>query len=61
MYTLANIDLSNRLGVVASELPPDQIGRQNETLDVKQGAALSDLTTASSHARELEMAVFGAP
>jgi len=46
---LANIDFSNRFGVVVSELP-DEIDDQNQTLDAKQGAALSNL----------EMAVFGA-
>jgi hypothetical protein len=49
MYALANIDISNRLGVVVSELP-DEIDNQDQTLDAKQEAALSDL----------EMAVFGA-
>lgn len=55
MYALANIDFSNRL-----ELPPDEIDRQDQTLDTKQGAALSDLATASLPARGLEVAVFGA-
>jgi hypothetical protein len=49
MYALANIDFSNRFGVVISELP-DEIDDQDQTLDAKQGAALSNL----------EMAVFGA-
>ena len=48
MYALANIDFSNRFGVVVSELP-DEID-DKDTLDTKQGAAPSDL----------EMAVFGA-
>jgi hypothetical protein len=60
MYTLANVDFSNRLGVILSELPPDEIDRQDQTLAAWEGA-LSALATASSSARELEMAVFGAP
>ena len=52
MYTLAAIDLSNRLGVVVSELPPDEMDHQD--LDAKQGATLSDLA-------DLERAVFTAP
>jgi hypothetical protein len=59
MYTLANIDFSNRLGFVVSDLPPDEIDRQDPTLDARQGA-LRDLATASSPARDLETAVFGA-
>jgi hypothetical protein len=58
MYALANIDFSNRFGVVISELPPDEIDREVQTLDAKQGA---DLETASLAAIELQMAVFGAP
>ena len=61
MYTLANVDFSNRLGVIFRELPPDEIDRQDQTLDAKREGALSALATASSSARELEMAVFGAP
>jgi hypothetical protein len=57
MYTLANIDFSNRF--VVSDLPPDEIDRQDPTPDAKQGA-LRDLATASSPARDLERAVFGA-
>jgi hypothetical protein len=45
MYALANIDFSNRFGVVISELPDE-----DQTLDAKRGTAVSDL----------EMAVFGA-
>jgi hypothetical protein len=59
MYTLANIDFSNRLGFVVSDLPPDEIDRQDQTLDATQGAPRG-LTTASSTDRDLEMAVFGA-
>jgi hypothetical protein len=61
MYTLANIDFSNRFGVVVSELPPDEINRQDQTPDAKQGTGLSDLAITSLPAGELEMAVFGAP
>ena len=50
MYALANIDFSDRLGFVVSELTPDEIDRQDQTLDAKRGTALSNL----------EMAVFGA-
>ena len=49
MYALANIDFSNRLGVVVSELP-DEIDDQHQTPDAKQQTVLSNL----------EMAVFGA-
>ena len=53
MYPLANIDFSNRFGVVVSdlsELPPDEIDRQGHTVDARQVAT----------DKELEMAVFGA-
>lgn len=56
MYTLANIDFSDRLGFVVSELMPDETDRQDETLDARQGAALA----ASLPAGGLEVAVFGA-
>jgi hypothetical protein len=49
MYALANIDFSNRLGVVVSELP-DEIDDQHQTPDAKQQTVLSNL----------EMAVLGA-
>jgi hypothetical protein len=49
MYTLANIDVSNRLGVVLSELLPDEMDGQDQTLDAKQDLA------------DLERAVFSAP
>jgi len=48
MYALANIDFSNRFGVVVGELP-DEIDDQHQTPDAKQQTVLS-----------LEMAVFGA-
>jgi hypothetical protein len=53
MYTLANIDFSDRLGFVVSELTPET-DRQDQTLDARQGAALA------ASARGLEVAVFGA-
>ena len=54
MYALANIDFSDRLGFVVSELTPDEIDRQDHTLDASQEAALSLPT------RGLELAIFGA-
>ena len=45
MYALANIDFSNRFGVIVSELP-DEIDDKDQTLDAKRGAALSDLEIA---------------
>ena len=56
MYRLADVDFSNRLGVVVSELAPEEMDRQDQTL----GAKRSDPATASSADRGLEMAVFGA-
>ena len=53
MYTY----FSNRLGFVVSELPPDDMDRQ----DRQKEATLGDFATASSPARDLEIAVFGAP
>ena len=55
MYALANIDFSDRLGFVVSELTPDEIDRQDQTLDGRQGAYPDSLS-----ARGLEVAVFGA-
>ena len=55
MYRLAEIDFSDRLGVVASELVPDEMDRQEETLKAK-GSKASDLATAY-----LDVAVFSAP
>jgi hypothetical protein len=53
MYTLATIDFSNRRsGVVVSEPSPDEMDCQDQTLDAKQAATLSDAA--------LEVAVFGA-
>ena len=54
MYTLANIDFSDRLGFVVSELTPDEIDRQDQK-DGRQGALADSLA-----ARALEAAVFGA-
>ena len=50
MYTY----FSNRLGFVVSELPPDDMDRQ----DRQKEATLGDFATASSPARDLEIAVF---
>lgn len=55
MYRLAEMDFSDRLGVVVSELVPDEMHRQEETLQA-QGAKASDLATAC-----LDVAVFSAP
>ena len=53
MYTLAHVDFSNRLGVVVSELPSDEIDRQEQTLDAKQWAALPcDRLLARERARD---------
>ena len=49
MYTLAGIDFSDRLGIVLSEPPPEEMDRQEDTLDAKQGAT-----------GDLELAVFAA-
>jgi hypothetical protein len=51
MYTLSNIDFSEPLGFVVSELTPEETDRQDKTLDVRQRDAL---------AAALELAVFGA-
>jgi hypothetical protein len=56
MYRLADVDFSNRLGVVVSELAPEEVDHQDHAL----GAKRSDPATASSADRNLEMAVFGA-
>ena len=56
MYRLADVDFSNRLGVVVSELAPEEMDRQDQPL----GAKRSDPATASSTDIGLEMAVFGA-
>jgi hypothetical protein len=55
MYALANIDFSDRLGFIVSELTPDEIDRQDQTLDASQDALADSLP-----ARGLEVAVFGA-
>ena len=55
MYALANIDFSDRVGFVVSELTPDEADRQDQTLDGRQGALPDSLL-----ARGLEVAVFGA-
>ena len=51
MYALANIDFSDRLGFVVSELTPDETDRQDQRLDARQSDTL---------ATALEVAVFGA-
>ena len=61
MYALANVDFSSPLGVVVSELLPEEIDRQDQTRKPNPEAALCDLETVSSPARDLETAVFGAP
>ena len=38
MYRLADVDLSNRLGVVVSELAPEEMDRQDQTLGAKPKA-----------------------
>ena len=55
MYALADIDFSARLGCIVSELTPDEIDRQDQALDGRQGALADSLA-----ARALEAAVFGA-
>ena len=57
MYRLADFDFSNRLGVVVSELAPEEMDHQDAT----PKATRSDPETASSGDRDLEIAVFGAP
>jgi len=54
MYRLADVDFSNRLGVVVSELPPEEVDSQEVV------AKQSEPTTVSSADRGLEMAVFSA-
>ena len=49
MYALANIDFSNRFGVVVSELP-DEIDDEDQALDAKQEAEPGDLEMASEMA-----------
>ena len=53
MYSLAEMDFSDRLGVVVGELVPDEMDRREETL---KGSKASDLATAY-----LDVAVFSAP
>ena len=60
MYRLANVDFSNRLGVVVSELALEEMDHQDQTLAAKPKATRSDPVTASSADRDLELAVFGA-
>jgi hypothetical protein len=58
MYALANIDVS-KWGVVVSEVSLDDSDGEHQ-LDRKLGTH-SELVIVFSSARELEMAVFGAP
>ena len=57
MYALAQVvDFSNLLDISLSEPLADEIDRQDQTLDAKLRTE-----SASSAARHLEKAVFGAP
>jgi hypothetical protein len=56
MYRLADFDFSNRLGVVVSELAPEEMDHQDAT----PKATRNDPEPASSADIDLEMAVFGA-
>ena len=60
MYRLADLDFSNRLGVVVSELAPEEMDHQDQTLAAKPKATRSDPAPASSADRDLKLAVFGA-
>jgi hypothetical protein len=61
MYKLADIDFSSRLGVLVSEMQPNDIDLQDQALNAEQGASLLHLATASSPSTNLDMAVFSAP
>jgi hypothetical protein len=57
MYALAHVvDFSNLLDISLSEPLADEIDRQDQTLDAKLRTE-----SASSPARNLQKAVFGAP
>jgi hypothetical protein len=57
MYALAHVvDFSNLLDISLSEPLADEIDRQDQTLDAKLRTE-----SASSPARDLENAIFGAP
>ena len=57
MYALAHIaDFSNLLDISLSEPLPDEIDSQDQILDAELRPE-----SASSRARDLEKAVFGAP
>jgi hypothetical protein len=60
MYRLADLDISNRLGVVVSELAADAMDYEDETPGATNVTG-SNSTTASSADGNLEVAVFGAP
>ena len=40
MYGLADLDFSNRLGVVVSELAPEEMDHQDQTLGAKRALCL---------------------
>jgi hypothetical protein len=44
MYALANIDFSDRLGFVVSELTPDEIDRQDPLALIPAATAMAELT-----------------
>jgi hypothetical protein len=61
MYRLANVDFSNRLGVVVSELAAEEMYPERETSNAKPKVTGNDPATASSADKNLEIGVFGAP
>jgi hypothetical protein len=61
MYRLANVDFSNRLGVVVSELSAEEMYPEDESPSAKPKVAGNDSAAASSADKKLEMGVFGAP
>ena len=61
MYRLANVDFSNRLGVVVSELAAEETYREEEAPRAKPKVTGNDPATASSADKDLEMGVFSAP
>ena len=60
MYRLADVDFSNRLGIVVSELAPEEMDRQDQTLGRKAKPREATLRPHPRRDRDLEMAVFGA-
>jgi hypothetical protein len=61
MYRLANVDFSNRLGVVVSELAAEETYPEVETSSAKPKVAGHDPAAASLADKDLEIGVFGAP